>query len=154
MPIVPIADRLDIQDLVALYTFRTDTRDFSNVPKLFAPDGVWDETVLGAPLCSGRDAIEGAFAALAAADVGFVIHINGAHQISAFAGVTASGTSHLHAELMIAGHRATVFGYYADDYVKLDGTWRFAHRKLVALAPVAGLPTRPEIDAMLEVAQR
>jgi hypothetical protein len=146
MTAVPIADRLDIQELVALYTFRTDTRDFGSIPELFAADGVWDETVLGAPLCDGRDAISAAFTALAAADVGYVVHINGAHHISAFTGETASGTSHLHAELMVGGDRMTVLGYYRDEYVKVDGAWRFSLRKLEALAPVAGLPAQPGID--------
>jgi hypothetical protein len=140
MTTVPIADRLDIEELVPLYAFRTDTGEFTSVPELFAEDGVWDRTVLGAPRCDGRAAIAEAFGALAAADVGFVVHINGAHQIADFAGETASGTSHLHAELMIGGHRVTVLGYYADDYVKVDGRWRFAQRKLVELAPTAGLP--------------
>lgn len=154
MTAVPIVDRLDIQELVALYTFRTDTGGFNSVPELFAEDGIWDETVLGAPLCNGREAITRAFAALAAADVGYVVHINGAHQIADFTGETASGTSHLHAELMVSGQRVTVLGYYADDYVKVDGTWRFAQRKLVELAPTAGLPATPDIEFAAGAASR
>lgn len=146
MTAVPVADRLDIQELVALYTFHTDTRDFGSVPQLFTEDGVWDETVLGAPLCAGRDAIVAAFTGLAAADIGFVVHINGSHHISAFHGDTASGTSHLNAELLVEGHRVSVLGYYADDYAKVAGAWRFARRKLVALAPIAGLPAEEAVD--------
>lgn len=144
MTAVPVADRLDIQELVALYTLRTDTRDFRAVPDLFAEDGVWDETVLGAPLCAGREAIDAAFGALAAADVRYVVHINGAHHIATFTGDSASGTLHLHAELMVGDRRVTVFGYYADEYVKVNGRWRFARRKLAELAPIAGLPPQPE----------
>ena len=154
MTTVPVTDRLDIQELVALYAFRTDTRDFDSVPELFAEDGVWDETVLGAPLCSGRDAIVAAFAALGAANVDFVVHISGAHQIGTFSGETASGTSHLHAELMVDGHRVTVLGYYADDYVKVNGKWRFARRKLVELAPTSGLPEQHDIRFVAAGADR
>lgn len=154
MTAVPIADRLDIQELVALYSFGTDTGDFDSVPELFATHGIWDETVLGALLCSGREAITQAFAALADADVGYVVHINGAHQIADFTGETASGTSHLHAELMVNGQRVTVLGYYADDYVKVDGKLRFAQRKLAELAPIAGLPAVPDIEFAAGVASR
>jgi hypothetical protein len=31
-----------------------------------------------------------------------------------------------------------VYGYYADDYRKVDGWWRFAHRKLVEIMPSVG----------------
>ena len=146
MTAVPVADRLEIQELVALYTLRTDTRDFRSVPDLFAEDGVWDETVLGAPLCTGREAIDAAFGALAAADVRYVVHINGVHHIAAFTGESASGTSHLHAELMVGDRRVTVFGYYADEYVKVNGRWRFARRNLAELVPIAGLPPQSDGD--------
>jgi hypothetical protein len=102
---------------------------------------VWDETVLGVPVAEGRPAIEATFGAFAGAGIDSVVHINGAHQITAFDGDTASGTSHLHAEVRSAGLTVRILGYYADDYVKVGGAWRFARRTLVELAPTTGLPS-------------
>lgn len=140
MSAVPVGDRLEIQELVARYSLWTDTGDYDAVPALFAEDGTWDETVLGVPIAEGRAAIVATFGAFAGAGIDSVVHINGAHQISAFDGDTASGTSHLHAEVAAGGQVVRILGYYDDDYVKVDGAWRFARRTLVELAPTTGLP--------------
>jgi hypothetical protein len=76
---IPVADRLDIQELVARYAFRCDTKRYAEISELFAPDGVWD------------------------------------------------------------GSAIRILGYYADDYVKVDGQWLFARRTLVEIAPTTGL---------------
>ena len=148
MSTIPMEDRLEIQDLVARYTFHTDTKDYAAVPPLFADDAVWDESVLGAPPSEGREAIEETFANFESAGIDSVIHINGCHLISAHDGDRASGSSHLHAEIRAMGRTIRILGYYADDYVKVDGAWRFASRRLVELAPTEGLPTPEEIEAM------
>jgi hypothetical protein len=152
MSTVPIEDRLEIEDLVARYSFHTDTKDYAAVPPLFAEDGVWDETVLGAELAEGRPAIADAFAGFDAAGVQSVVHINGCHLISSYDGDRASGSSHLHAELQVMGRKIRILGYYADDYVKTEDGWRFARRTLKELAPTEGLPTPEEIEAMMQAA--
>jgi ketosteroid isomerase-like protein len=148
MTALPIEDRVEIQDLVARYTFHTDVKDYAAVPPLFAEDGVWDESVLGAPAAEGRAAIEQTFAGFETAGIDSIIHINGCHLISAYDGDSASGSSHLHAEIRALGRTVRILGYYADDYVKVDGTWLFQRRELVELAPTEGLPTAEELEAL------
>jgi SnoaL-like domain len=135
---IPVADRLEIQELVARYAFRCDTRRYAEVSELFTPDGVWDESVIGFPACAGHDAIDQAFAA-AGEGLEFLIHMTGNHQLTAFASQAASGTVHLHAEGVFAGSPFRILGYYADDYARADGRWRFARRTLVEIAPTTGL---------------
>ncbi|WP_293048842.1 nuclear transport factor 2 family protein [Mycobacterium sp.] len=83
-----IADRLAIHDLVAEYSWRCDTGDFNGISELFADDGTWDERVLGAPLCEGRDAIHGLFQALNDAEIPLVMHITSATSASPNSTVT------------------------------------------------------------------
>lgn len=147
MTAMPIEDRIEIQDLVARYSFHTDVKDYAAVPPLFAEDGVWDESVLGAEPAVGRAAVEQAFAAFETAGIDSIIHVNGCHLISAYDGDTARGSSHVHAEIRVFGRTVRILGYYADEYVRTGGGWRFLRRQLVELAPTEGLPTPEEIEA-------
>jgi hypothetical protein len=135
---VPVEDRLAIQELAARYTFRCDTKHYDEIGELFADDGVWDETVVGLPLCEGRAAIHQFFCSMAQADLEYVVHINGSHSIMAFTGDTASAAVHLHVRGRFNGSDIEILGYYADDYVKAGGEWLFKHRKLIEIAPSTG----------------
>ena len=138
---IPLVDRLDIQALVAEYSFRCDTKSFDAIHELFAEDCEFDETVLGMPVAIGRDGVRRYFSAFGSPDtpVEWFMHFNGNQRFTAFDGDTASGTSHLHAEGHLkSGGPARILGYMADDYVKVAGIWRFRKRVLVAIAPVIG----------------
>jgi SnoaL-like domain len=135
---IPVEDRLEIQELAARYVFRCDTARYDEVGELFAEDGVWDETVVGLPLCEGRPAIHEFFSSMAQADLEWMIHVLGSQQLTQFDRDTASGTYHLHVEGVFNGNAVRILGYYADDYVKVDGRWLFKHRKLVEIAPSTG----------------
>lgn len=129
-----------MQALCAEYAFAVDTLALDVVADLFTDDGVWDETVLGVPRCEGRARIAEFFTTvLAAADVPYVIHIMGGHRLTEASGAAARGTVHVHVEGLFNGDRLHVLGYYDDPYAKVDGMWRFAGRRLVALAPVPKL---------------
>ena len=134
---VPVEDRLKIQEVGARYAFRCDTEKYDSIAELFTDDGVWDETVLGLPRCEGRTMITDVFRQTGAAIEG-LIHINSNHQITAFDGNTASATTHLLAEGRYNGNAIRIFGYYADDYAKVDGEWKFSHRKLFEILPSVG----------------
>ena len=139
---VPIEDRLEIQDLSARYAFHCDTRRYTEIAPLFTEDGVFDESIIGLPVCRSRDAIRELFAG-SNESVGFVIHINSNHQITAFSGGVASGTAHLHAEGVFNELAFRIFGYYADDYAKIDGQWLFKSRRLLAITPPTGFHVTP-----------
>jgi len=68
-----------------------------------------------------------------------VFHINSNHVITKFDGETATGTSHVYAFSRFEGVHTKVAGYYDDQYVKQAGAWRFKHRTLVQIAPMASL---------------
>lgn len=127
-----IADRLAIHDLVAEYSFRCDTKDFDGIADLFAEDGTWDEQVLGAPVCEGRDAIDVLFRALNDADIPLCMHIITNERVTELDGNQAKGTCHLRTAGSVNGTPLDVHGYYDDEYTKVDGRWLFARRTLVA----------------------
>lgn len=135
---VPVEDRLDIQEVGARYAFRCDTKRYDRVGELFTDDGVFDETVVGLPRCQTRAAIHEFFSGMAQSDLEFIIHINSNHQLTAFDGDTASGTSHLHAEGHFNGNDIRILGYYSDDYAKVEGRWLLRKRLLVEIAPSTG----------------
>src|SRR4051812_3927893 len=139
MAVIPVADRLDIQDLVARYAYRCDTKDYDRVGELFAEHGSWDETAIGQPYCEGRTAIHGYFSGMGAAKlVDYIIHTHSNHQIIDFAGDSASGTVHLHVEGCVFGNPIRILGYYADDYVRTGDTWLIKSRTLIEFGPSTG----------------
>lgn len=127
-----MADRLAIHDLVAEYSFRCDTGDFDGISELFAEDGTWDEQVLGAPVCEGREAIHGLFHALNDADIPLCMHNISNERVTELDDSRAKGTCHLRTDGVVNGTPLDVHGYYDDEYTKVDGRWLFARRTLVA----------------------
>ncbi|TAM62843.1 nuclear transport factor 2 family protein [Mycobacterium sp.] len=136
---VPVADRLEIQEVVARYAFRCDTKNYGQVAALFTEDGTWDETVIGMPLCEGRAAIHNFFCGMADSSLEFLIHLGGNHQLTSYTGHSASGTSHLHVKGIFGGRSIEILGYYADEYEKYHDEWLLRHRRLVEIAPSVGL---------------
>ncbi len=135
---IPIQDRLEIQELSTSYAFFCDTKDYRSVSQFFIETGVWDESVLGLPVCEGRMRIHEFFCGMEQANLDYLIHINGSHRIAEFDNDAASGTVHLHSEGRINGNDFRILGYYADDYVKREGAWFFKKRKLIEIAPTQG----------------
>jgi hypothetical protein len=88
MPTIPAEDRCAIKQLVADYACLCDTKRYREAGELFAPDGVWDETVIGVPLSKGPEAIGAALDGMGAM-VEAMMHINGNHRIIGYTGTTA-----------------------------------------------------------------
>ena len=135
---VPAEDRLALQELSARYAVNCDTKQFSRVSRLWASDGIWDETVIGLPLCEGRAAIHEFFCGPAPDALEFIHHTTSNHVIDTFDGETASGTAHLYAEGRFFGNTVRVLGYYADDYIKVENDWLFQRRQLREIGPSEG----------------
>jgi hypothetical protein len=135
---IPSDDRLELLDLVARYAFRCDTGRYGEVAELFTPDGVFDETAIGVPLCTGREMIDATFRALGGS-IAWLIHLNSNHQVTAYAGTTAGATAHLHVEGNVGGRAVRILGYYDDRYRRVEGRWLFERRRLVEIAPTTGM---------------
>jgi hypothetical protein len=136
---IPTDDRLAIYELAGQYAFRCDTQQFDAIAELFTEDGVWDETVVGLPLGTGRAMIDEVFRANFDSGLEYVFHVNCNHLITAFDGDSARGTCHVYAFSRTNGTPAKVAGYYPDAYQKVDGAWRFRSRQLVEIAPTSAL---------------
>lgn len=140
---VPIEERLAIEELARLYPLFCDTHQFEKLFELFTDECLFDETSVGAPLATSRSAIRDLFRK--AYPIGPMIHICTDHIISAYSGDTASGTCHVVAEgikyLNSEEYPFRIFGYYDDRYAKVDGRWYFAARVLKLLVPSQGKPT-------------
>jgi len=129
-----IADRMEIRDLPSRYAYYVDTFRTDEIMELWAEDAVFDESRVGTGLHVGAAAIRQFFEGLAKT-VTHQAHVNANHLIETLEGDRASGIVFAIVEAMtIAGPmRATV--YYADEYVKIDGRWRFASRVIHPLMP-------------------
>lgn len=102
----------------------------------WAPDGVWD---MGQVNVEGRDQIGQTWTSIMS---GFpaVVHVyyNGTCDLDETAG-TGSGRWYVGEFLrMPDGDSMAMYGYYDDDYVRVDGEWLFAKRSLTGLYRGAG----------------
>ena len=132
------ADRLAIRELVDAYAFCADTRDAEGQKALFTDDTrfvvyMGGEGSDATDDLRGRESLTPVFENLNTYDV--TMHFNGQSTV-ALDGDRATGQTYCLAhhvytadgerKLMIAALR------YQDTFVKADGTWRFAERRLYA----------------------
>jgi SnoaL-like protein len=130
------ADRLAIRQLVDAYAFCADTRDAERQKALFTDDTRFVVYLAGEGSDAtddvrGRESLTPVFDNLNTYEA--TMHFNGQSTV-ALDGVRATGETyclahHVYADdgerkLMIAALR------YQDTFVKADGTWRFAERRL------------------------
>jgi uncharacterized protein (TIGR02246 family) len=125
--------RESIRDLVARYNAGADGGRFDEVIALFAPDAVMEvpnETL------NGRDEIAGLFrrtqqrvlgAAPAPGARQYVRHFTATLQIDVEGPDAARSRCYYQ---VIMAHGLDHWGRYIDRYRKVDGAWRFAHRKV------------------------
>jgi hypothetical protein len=141
MAIVPIEDRLAIQELVNAYPLYCDTHQFDKTCDLFTEDCIFDETAVGARLVNSRDDMKAIFRE-AGDRLGPFMHICTNHVISEFSGNTAAGMCHVVAEGVFnidgEGKPFRLFGYYDDKYEKVNGQWYYKARALRLLVPSQG----------------
>jgi ketosteroid isomerase-like protein len=126
-----ISDRLEIQELIARYSYALDARDFDALDELFTPDAVLDYTATGAIRGSLREMK--AFVAEAFTMFEGTQHLT-TQTLLRFAddGNTAYGKSTCHNPMVFGGDnkpKMMVVGlWYVDTFVRTPDGWRFKER--------------------------
>jgi len=134
-----VADRISIKELIDGYSLYADRRDAEAQANLFTPGGIieiyeGEPTATNKPkaILKGREVLKNGFATLKKYDV--TMHFNGQSDIQ-LSGDSATGETYCLAHqfwnennqriLMTIGIR------YYDTFVRIDGKWFFAKRKLI-----------------------
>ncbi len=153
MDIEQLLARAAIGDLVARYNSNSDSGRFPQVRELFVDDAVMEISAAGeAPVVhDGLDQIMSMFAG-AAERVGtaegegdggdgersngpsYIRHFTATHQIDFEADDRAGGRCYF---AVVLPHGLDHWGRYIDSYVRRDGTWRFARRRVIVDGGVA-----------------
>ena len=133
-----------IRDLVARYNAYGDGGRFDELLELFAADAVMDigsRGVADRRRHDGLDSIRTIFTGVAgsALPIAFLQHVTGTHLIDVVDADHATGRLYFQV-LTDAG--LDHWGRYADRYVRLDGRWRFAERRVTTDGYAAGSPFR------------
>ena len=134
-----------IRDLVARYNANADTGRFAQVVELFTEDAVIE---LPDERIEGRAAIDAMFrdvrsqvaAATPAGAAPYLRHFTATLQIDVDGSDHASGRCYFQV-LMPAG--LDHWGRYVDDFVRTDGHWRIAHRRVAIDGHRPGSPFAP-----------
>lgn len=120
-----LADLEAIRDLARRYAHYVWQRDASGAIGLFAEDGEMDTG--DRPPIQGRKALLEAYEAMfASAEFHPMVH----NHVIDLRGDGATGTCYLDLRARIDGVDKLGMGHYRDRYVRVDGVWKFASRRL------------------------
>jgi uncharacterized protein (TIGR02246 family) len=123
-----IEDKLALNELVARYCAALDDCDMEALADLFTEDASFGSTTgKGA---SGRDTLLG-FIESRAASEDWSFHYPHTHMVELVSDTEARGVVTMHAEMGVDGGRCIQSAMrYNDEYLKVDGKWRF-HKRLI-----------------------
>jgi hypothetical protein len=144
-------DRLAIQDLINRYSSAVTRADWEQCQSVFAPDCVWESPALGmryetaaafvGTLSDATTALE----MLIQTPHASVIRLTGPDRAEATTTVNEVMRGEVPADSTApdAGStlNAELYGVYHDDFVKLDGEWKFTHRLYVPIYMATGSVT-------------
>lgn len=126
MPSDTASEVLSIQALLSRYGNLLDAHEMERFAELWAPDA---ELTIGRATTRGRDEI-----AARCAEAVKGLHLGGIPDIEV-SGDRATGVQSF---LFVAlEDHQLILGRYEDSYVRVDGTWLFASRRIVFLRPPA-----------------
>jgi hypothetical protein len=129
-----LADELAVQRLLASYCHRCDDAEFDALVDLFAPDGVF---AMGDVSARGRTELLAFFHERQGPPERRGRHLT-LNTVVDVAGDRASAVSDFVFLRRVDGAVVpAIVGRYHDDLVRLDGSWRFAHREA---RPMGGPP--------------
>ncbi|TDW24220.1 nuclear transport factor 2 family protein [Kribbella kalugense] len=124
---ITLADRFELQDLVFNYAHGIDRRDEALFAGLWTPGAIWhfvDEGGLGKLV--GYDAIMKGYRQATAG--GRRMHHLSSNLILDATASPITG----HSDSVATGRETPLFLSYTDEYVKLDGVWKFQLREVHA----------------------
>lgn len=136
-----LEDRQELSDLIARYGPAVDDRDGAAIAELFAEDSVFD-TVAG--VMRGRDQVV-AYYLERLSQFGVSFHYPHTQTVEFDGDDRAHGLVTAHAEMASGNEAFWVALRYHDEYVREDGRWRFAVRRVQQLY---ALPLRELMQEM------
>lgn len=130
-----IADRLDIIELTARHAFLVDTRNLDHIMDLWSDeDPIFDEESVGLKKITGKKAIRDYLETEVLGKLDASCHLTSNHIVENITAHTATGSSTIIFKGDVkGGGPAEASAYYQDRYVREDGRWKFASRKVIPL---------------------
>lgn len=141
-----VALRLGVMDTIARYTRFGDAADFDTFCDQFTEDGVLETK---GRVSRGRGeilAFLGEIGKRFSAPAGF---LPARHHVSSVF-VEPVDADHANARsyfLLVSGNGPDHWGRYRDTLVRVDGVWRFTHRRVYVEASVPGSPVADQVEA-------
>jgi len=120
-----LADEAAIRDLASRYAHCVWRKDVEGAVGLFAPDAEMDTG--DRPPIKGTKALREAYRAIIAGSA-FQPFVH--NHLIELHGDNATGVCYLDLRASVEGKSMIGSGHYEDEYVRLDGEWKFLSRKL------------------------
>lgn len=141
-----VYEKMAIQETSHRYAHYCDTGDYENLVRLFTDDGILDETAVGTPICQGHASLR-AFFDMAGPRNSSMFHLGANYIIDILDSDRATATHWMFYEGIRNDqpNRARIIkGSFYEEFLKIDGVWKIALKRLTLFAPVHWSSPREE----------